>query len=115
MPLHPFRGGCHGFSLSLLLGGERGKETLTVPPSGSPDSYDPKALWTIAANGGDRGGVMVANYVAAFVPHGVSMLHSLFHGHRRHRVGEEANGDILWAKFVTPQVSVHSNTIIVPF
>ena len=42
---------------------------------------------------------MVANYVAAFVPHGVGMLHPFLHGHRRHRVGEEANGDILWAKF----------------
>ena len=94
-----FRGGCNGFGLSLLLGGERGKEALTVPPSGSPDSYDPKMLWRIVTNGGERGGIMVANYVAAFVPHGVSMLHSLFHGHRRHRVGEEANGDILWAKF----------------
>ena len=42
---------------------------------------------------------MVANYVATFVPHGVSMLHSLFHGHRRHRIGEEVNDDVLWAKF----------------
>ena len=99
MPLHLFRGGRNGFGLSLLLGGERGKEALTVPPSGSPDSYDPKALWRVVANGGERGGVMVANYVAAFVPHSVSMLHSFFHGHQRHRIGEEANGDILWAKF----------------
>jgi hypothetical protein len=42
---------------------------------------------------------MVANYAAAFVPHSVSVLHSLFHGHRRHQIGEEANGGILWAKF----------------
>ena len=72
MPLHPFLGGRNGFGLSLLLGGEHGKETLTVPPSGSPDSYDPKMLWRIVANGGERGGVMVANYVTAFVPHSVS-------------------------------------------
>ena len=99
MPLHPFWGGHNRFGLSLLLGGERGKEALTVPPSGSPDSYNPKTLWGIVANGGEGGGVMVANYVAAFVPHSVGMLHSLFHGHRRHRIGEEANDDILWAKF----------------
>ena len=99
MPLHPFWGGLNGFGLSLLLGGERGKEALTVPPSGSPESYNPKTLWRIVANGGERGGVMVANYVAAFVPHGVSMLPSLLHGHRRHQVGEETNGDIHWAKF----------------
>ena len=99
MPFYPFRGGCNGFGLSLLLGGVRGKEALTVPPSGSPDSYDPKAFWSVVTNGGERGGVMVANYVAAFVPHSVSVLHSLFHGHRRHRVGEEAKGNILWAKF----------------
>ena len=78
VPLHPFRRGRNRFGLSLLLGGERGKEALTVPPSGSPDSYDPKMLWRIVTNGGERGGIMVANYVAAFVPHGVSMLHSLF-------------------------------------
>ena len=95
MPLHLFRGGRNGFGLSLLLGGERGKEALTVPSSGSSDSYDPKMLWRIVANGGERGGVMVANYVVASVPHGVSMLHSLLHGHRRHRIGEEVNGDIL--------------------
>ena len=94
-----FRGGCNGFGLSLLLGGERGKEALTVPHSGSPDSCDPKTLWRIIANGGERSGVMVANYIAAFVPHSVSVLHSLFHGHRRHRIGEEANDDILWVKF----------------
>jgi len=46
-----FRGGRYGFGLSLLLGGECGKETLTVPPSGSPDSYDPKALWRVVTNG----------------------------------------------------------------
>ena len=51
MPLHLFRGGRNGFGLSLLLGGERGKEALTVPPSRSPDSYDPKMLWRIVANG----------------------------------------------------------------
>ena len=81
------------------LGESAGKRPLPYPPSGSPDSDDPKTLWRIVANGGERGGVMVANYVTAFVPHGVSMLHSLFHGHRRHRVGKEANDDILWAKF----------------
>ena len=99
MPLHPFWGGCNGFGLSLLLGGERGKETLAVPPSGSSDSYDPKAFWRVVANGGERGGIMMANYVAAFVPHSVGVLHPFLHGHRRHQVGEEANGDILWAKF----------------
>ena len=99
MPLHPFGGGRNGFGLSLLLGGERGKETLTVPPSGSPDSYDPKTFWRVVANGGERGGVMMANYVAAFVLHSVGMLHPFLHGHRRHQIGEEANDDILWVKF----------------
>ena len=99
MPLHPFWGGCNGFGLSLLLGGERGKEALTVPPSGSPDSYDPKAFWRVVANGGERGGIMMANYIATLVPYGVSMLHSLLHGHRRYWIGEKANSDILWVKF----------------
>ena len=95
MPLHPFRGGCNGFGLSLFFGGECGKEALTVPSFGSPYFYDPKAFWRVVANGCERSGVMVANYVAAFVPHSVSVLHSLLHGHRRHQIGEEANGDIL--------------------
>ena len=95
MPFHPFRGGCNGFGLSLLLGGERGKEALTVPPSGSPDSYDPKAFWSVVANGGESGGVMVANYVAAFILYSVGMLHPFLHGHWRHRIGEEADDDIL--------------------
>src|SRR4029079_16061079 len=94
-----FRGGCNRFGLSLLLVGEREKEALTVPPSGSPDSYDPKAFWGVVTNWGERGGVMVANYVDAFVPHGVGVLHPFLHGHRRHRASEKANDDILWAKF----------------
>ena len=99
MPFHPLRGGCNRFGLSLLLRGERGKEALTVAPSGSPDSYDPKAFWSVVTNRGERGGVMMANYVAAFVLHSVGMLPPFLHGHRRHQIGEEANGDILWAKF----------------
>ena len=81
------------------MGESMGKRPLLYPPSGSPDSYDPKTFWRIVANGGERGGVMVANYVAAFVPHSVGVLHPFLHGHRRHQVGEEANGNILWAKF----------------
>ena len=98
MSLHPFRGGRNGFGLSLLLGGERGKKTFTVPPSRSPDSYDPKVFWSVVANGGESGGVMAANYIAAFILYRVGMLHPFLHGHWRHRIGEEADGDIVWAK-----------------
>ena len=55
-------------------------------------SKDSSASWS-------PGGVMVTNYVAAFVLHCVGVLHPFLHGHRRRRIGEEANGDIFLAKF----------------
>ena len=107
MLLHPFWGGRNGFGLSLLLGGERGKETFAVPLSGGPDSNDPRVIWGVVANGGESGGVIMANYVAALILYSVGTLHPFLHWHWRHRIGEEADGDILWTKF-TRRWPLHS-------
>ena len=99
MPLHPLGGGRDRVVFPLLLSGERGKGALAVPSSRGMDAYHPKPARRGVAHSREHGRVLMANYVAVFIPNSTILAFPFLHRQRRTSVDEEENGNVLGMEF----------------